>query len=89
MTTENRGFIFRATPEALAELLQLPPGAYIDAVDSQIDDGIVRFRIRGAGPQIEPGRMLHTMSPTVHRTFGADGSELRMRITWPAGDDQK
>lgn len=59
-----RGLIFTATPEALAMLLQLPKGAYIDAVKAPVDEpGVLAFRVMGIGPEIELGQVMPRFQP--------------------------
>ena len=75
MNIAQRGAILRVTPEVLAELLQLPEGSYIDAVQAIHDrHGTLELRIRGAGWLVAPGEimqrteatitMLHTIGPS-------------------------
>lgn len=47
------------TPEILAELLQLPPGCYIDAATAPYNQpGVLHLRVRGAGYPTRAGGLL-------------------------------
>jgi len=75
--------IFQVTPEVLAEMLQLPPGAYIDSVHAPHDKpGTLDLRIRGAGWPTRPGMVIMRTTGTITRHTAADGSELRHEIDW-------
>lgn len=70
---------FRASPEFLARLLQLPEGAEIDAVDADVTvRGELRFRIRGAGWPTPIGHVICESRPLVHTR----PAEAAMAIEW-------
>jgi hypothetical protein len=79
----ERCAIFEATHEAIAQLLQLPDGAYIDMVVAPVDaPGVLRFRIRGAGHPVELGQLSPTVRPTVTRLTSDDGTLECPVINW-------
>lgn len=75
--------ILVVSPEALAALLQLPPGSLIDAVDVPCDQpGVLHLRLRGSGWPSTAGAVLRTVTGTVTRRLAADGSVLRDEVAW-------
>ncbi len=80
----GRRCVFDATPDLIAQLLQLPDGAHIDAVSTLSEaPGIVRFRIAGAGSEVHPGQILPWVRPTITAHYGDRGELQRVVITWP------
>ena len=82
--------IVELMPEVLAQLLQLPPGAYIDAVDAPIErEGLVRMRIRGAGWRVRDGERIPMASCTVTTALHADTQTRShaMHWSWQAAQD--
>lgn len=82
-TTTDRAAILVATPEALAELLQLPEGSHLDAVWAPHDQpGVLHLRIRGAGHPFRLGQhLVHTVG-RVTRQATTDGQPGPMVIDW-------
>jgi hypothetical protein len=54
--------ILEVAPDMLAQALQLPPGAHIDAIINQVaQPGMMLLRVRGAGwPTYLGDRIMHT-----------------------------
>lgn len=81
-TKPLRGLIFDASVEALAALLQLPEGAHIDAVMAPVDQpGVLRFRIRGIGPERELGDHLPQFHPDATERDGGG-----VALDWSGAD---
>lgn len=81
--TIDRAAIVRIRPEVLAELLQFPEGACIDAVQSRIDEiGSIELRIRGAGWPVEVGRLINHVQPMIRREHDATSAVTRRVIEW-------
>ncbi len=70
------------TPEALAGLLQLPAGAYIDHVETGEELGVLRLRVRGAGWPVRPGSLIPAATSIIHETYDADGNVTLRRVVW-------
>lgn len=82
-TTTERAAILVATPEALAELLQLPEGSHLDAVWAPHDrPGVLHLRIRGAGYPFTPGQHLVQRVGHVTRVQATDGTPGPVVIDW-------
>lgn len=61
-----RAALFRASPEFIAQLLQLPEGAVIDGVQEDVRyRGVLIFRIQGAGWLARPGDAITEARPVV------------------------
>lgn len=87
-TRHELAAILRVTPEALAALLQLPPGAYIDDVYALHDTpGVLELRVRGAGWPSRPGQLLERRGGMVTQHYADDGSVTKIVIDWglPSG----
>lgn len=81
--TTDRAAILVATPEALAELLQLPEGSHLDAVWAPHDQpGVLHLRIRGAGWHHLRGQYLVRTVGTVTRQPAADGTPGPAVVDW-------
>ena len=62
------------SPEILADLLQLPPGCYIDGAVAPYDKpGVLHLRVRGAGWPMKAGVLLPQVTATVTRRAGLGG----------------
>lgn len=79
----ERAAILRVTYSALAELLQLPAGSVIDAIESDIEDEqMVTVRVRGAGWLVAPGYRILVASATVTDYRDDDGRCFKRVIKW-------
>lgn len=62
----DRAAIVELTPEFLAQILQLPPGAYIDVLRMKDDQmGVLVMRLRGSGWPVVPGCLIPHAAPTL------------------------
>ena len=69
--------------QSLAALLQLPPGARIDLVQSNpYDHEIAVVRVRGAGWLTLPGDRIQTVPSRVTEYRDDDGRCFKRVITW-------
>jgi len=76
-------FIAVVTPEALAELLQLPAGSQVDACVSPHDQpGVLHLRIRGAGWPTRAGMFLPRTRATITDHRAENGELLRRVVDW-------
>lgn len=82
--------IIEITPVVLAAALQLPPGSYVDCVDSPHDrPGVLLMRLRGAGWPVKPGERIPQASAMVNRYYGEDGALIREVFNWGLSERQK
>lgn len=82
-TAPERAAILRVSHEILAQFLQLPEGAYIDAVFAPYDaPGVIELRIRGAGWPITLGQIIPRASGIVHMTIDEDAPSKIVSIDW-------
>lgn len=78
----ERMAILRLTPEALAALLQLPQGSYIDAVAAHVEmPGMLHLRVRGAGYEVRPGEVI-PRAPAATVRMLSDGENRWPVIDW-------
>lgn len=78
----ERMAMLRLTPEALAALLQLPEGSYIDAVEARADTpGMLHLRLRGAGFEVRPGELI-PRAPAATVRMLSDGENRWPVIDW-------
>lgn len=80
---EELAVVATFSPGALAELLGLPAGAYIDAVSMSIDcPGTLTMRVRGVGSPVVPGRHIFPVRPSVTTYYDDEGKPLRREVAW-------
>lgn len=78
----ERAFITRATPEVLAAVLQLPPGAYIDHIAADpLMPGVIQLRVRGAGPEVKVGERLQERIGKIFSRDAVPGDKID-QIEW-------
>lgn len=79
----ERAAILRVSYSALAELLQLPAGSVIDAIESNIqEEQMVTVRVRGAGWLVAPGYRIPIASATITDYRDDDGRCFKRVIEW-------
>lgn len=86
-----RAIVLDMSMHALADMLNLPPVAEVDAVQVSVEHpGVLRFRIRGFGNEVQPGQVIQRHAPQV-RVMNLDGIEgdpqspagRYMQVQWP------
>lgn len=82
-TAEHRAAVLLIEHTVLAQLLQLPPGSYIDHVEAPCDrPGTLRMRVRGAGWPVMLGHLLKQATGRLTHRFTPEGDELLYEIDW-------
>lgn len=78
----NRLAILRVQPETLADLLQLPKGAFIEGICTEDHLGVVQLRIRGAGWPVSQGGLIPTAETAVVQTREAKPEDMIYAVDW-------
>jgi hypothetical protein len=79
---ESRMAILRVQPEVLADLLQLPKGAFIEGICTEDHLGVIQLRIRGAGWPVSLGGLIPTADPGVVHTREAKPEDMIHAVDW-------
>ena len=83
MSAEKRMSVFRASPQFLRDLFQLPDGAEIIGVHAEPGyRGSIQFYVEGCGPLTAEGGPITPVHPIVHQEVTAEGVKLPLRIQW-------
>ncbi len=72
------------SPEILAEVLQLPPGCYIDGAVAPYDKpGVLHLRVRGAGWPTKAGMLLPQVTGIIIRRVAHGGPNPVIEWSFP------
>ena len=83
MSAEKRMSVFRASPQFLRDLFQLPEGAEIIGVHAEPGyRGVIQFYVEGCGPLTVEGGPITPVRPIAHQEVTAACVKLPLRIEW-------